>query len=558
MLLKIFIRNFILIDELELQFTPNLNIITGETGAGKSILMGALGLILGQRVQGAIVPTGGEKCIVEAVFIHPEDERGQHFFKENDLDVANELTLRREISATGKSRCFINDTPVNLTQMRQLGELLVDLHQQFDTNELENEHFQRSVIDALAGSEQLANTVKSAFGKWQQLVHSLETVKAAYNKSLEALDYHRFLFEELEALKLKEGELELLDEELQLLNNVEQVKRELAELSFMFKEGEAPVLHQLKYVQHKLQTIGGYHPGLSVLGDRLFSTVIEINDIINELEQISDNVEYNADRIQWINDRLNEGYRLQKKHGVNNTAELLGKQVELKSLLQGVNDNNAQLDQLEYKTNEAYKYVAMLAKELSGLRFKQISPFEKNVNKLLKQIGMPNARIKVELIEDELTLNGAEKVLFLFNGNVTDNDSEQVRYESLSKVASGGERSRLMMSIKSLVAKKLQMPTLIFDEIDSGISGEAAKQVGRIMKDLSASHQIISITHQPQVAARADTHYFVYKLVEGAKVRTLVKQLSYSERVAAIAQMLSGEKPTSAALENAREMVDAR
>lgn len=558
MLLKIFIRNFILIDELELQFTPNLNIITGETGAGKSILMGALGLILGQRVQGAIVPTGGEKCIVEAVFIHPEDERGQHFFKENDLDVANELTLRREISAAGKSRCFINDTPVNLTQMRQLGELLVDLHQQFDTNELENEHFQRSVIDALAGSEQLANTVKSAFGKWQQLVHSLETVKAAYNKSLEALDYHRFLFEELEALKLKEGELELLDEELQLLNNVEQVKRELAELSFMFKEGEAPVLHQLKYVQHKLQTIGGYHPGLSVLGDRLFSTVIEINDIINELEQISDKVEYNADRIQWINDRLNEGYRLQKKHGVNNTAELLGKQVELKLILQGVNDNNAQLDQLEYKTNEAYRYVAMLAKELSGLRFKQIGPFEKNVNKLLKQIGMPNARMKVELIEDELTLNGAEKVLFLFNGNVTNNDGEQVRYESLSKVASGGERSRLMMSIKSLVAKKLQMPTLIFDEIDSGISGEAAKQVGRIMKDLSASHQIISITHQPQVAARADTHYFVYKLVEGAKVRTLVKQLSYSERVAAIAQMLSGEKPTSAALENAREMVDAR
>ena len=213
---------------------------------------------------------------------------------------------------------------------------------------------------------------------------------------------------------------------------------------------------------------------------------------------------------------------------------------------------------MEYKTNEAYKNVVMLAKKLSGLRFKQINPFEKDVNKLLKQIGMPNARIKVELIEGELTSNGAEEVLFLFNGNVSNNDSEQVRYESLAKVASGGERSRLMLSIKSLVAKKLQMPTLIFDEIDSGISGEAAKQVGRIMKDLSSSHQIISITHQPQVAARADTHYFVYKLVEANKVQTQVKRLSYAERVSAIAQMLSGEKPTPAAMENAREMVDAR
>lgn len=556
MLLSLTIKNFVIIDELELRFSTHLNIITGETGAGKSILMGALGLILGERAQSTNIPADGKKCIVEATFSHPEDERTRLLFSENDWEESAEIILRREISSAGKSRCFINDSPANLSQMRLLGDCLVDLHQQFDTEDLENTAFQLSVLDALAESGKLAQTVKLEFERWMQLQQTLNTVKVSTEKVLQELDYHRFLFNELDALKLYPDELEQLDSELNVLNNAEQIKRDLAEVSSVLQDGDVPVLQQLKVVQHKLHKLVGFHPELSALNDRVSSTVIELNDIANDLSLIADKVAFNPERIQWINDRLNEGYRLQKKHGVHDTAGLLAKQEELESLLQEVQHNSDYLEQLERETAIAYKVAISRAEELSVLRRKQIVSIEKNVNKLLKQVGMPNAGIKVEISKGELQESGIDKVAFLFNANIPSDNSAQVKYEPLNKVASGGERSRLMMCIKSMVAKKLHMPTLIFDEIDSGISGEAAIQVGRIMKELSSSHQVISITHQPQVAAKADAHYFVYKVMKGVKVQTLVKQLDYMGRIEAIARMLGGENPTAAALENAREMVE--
>ena len=549
MITRLFIQNYAIIDELSISFEGGLIIITGETGAGKSILMGALNLILGQRADSSVLQDSQKKCVIEGSFHLQESEGLKLFFMENDLDYENEMVIRREINANGKSRSFINDTPVNLSQIKNLGIHLVDLHQQFDTLEINSENFQREVLDALAENKSPLSKLKQQFENYATVKQQLLELKAAQETANKELDYNTFLFSELEELALKENELELIDAELKLLNNAESIKMQLSAVYGVLSQTENPIVNQLKSLNNKLKTLNDFHPEISILSQRLNSSLIDIQDIADELERIEADVKYDAERIAVINDRLSAGYKLLKKHGLTTTAQLLVLMDELQNKLDGYADISSTIAKLEIQEKERYAECIKTASLISTNRLKHIDGFTKNVNQLLAQVGMPNARIKVQLSPSALTVFGTDSIDFLFDANKSN------KFEPVSKVASGGELSRLMLSIKSLVAKKLSLPTLIFDEIDTGISGEAAKQVGIIMKELSEAHQVIAITHQAQIAAKASTHYFVYKNMQADKVTTNVMVLNKEERIQAIAKMLSGEKPTAAALENAKEMM---
>jgi DNA repair protein RecN (Recombination protein N) len=549
MLQKLHIQNYAIIEELVIEFSGSLNIITGETGAGKSILMGALDLILGQRADSNVLLDKQKKCVVEGFFLVKENDAVKQFLSEQELDQENEILLRREIAANGKSRSFINDTPVNLAQLKQLAVLLVDLHQQFDTLELNSENFQRQVLDALAENGSLLQQLNKKFTAYAAAKKKLEQLVLEQANANKELDYNRFLFDELDELSLNADELENLDAELKLLGNAEAIKQQLGATYFEMKNSEQPIIQQLKVLQQKLSSLQEYHADLPGLHDRMNSSLIELADIADELERIDDGIHYDAERIQVVSDRIAAGYKLLKKHNVTTTADLIAIRDELQQKLDIVFNIGAAIEQAQKAVDGMHKESVDIATRISANRNQQIKPFTEKVNKLLAQVGMPNARLKVVLNPASLSANGQDEIDFLFDANKSD------RFEPVHKVASGGELSRLMLSVKSLVAKKLQLPTLIFDEIDTGISGEAARQVGVIMKDLSAAHQLISITHQPQIAAKASAHYFVYKQIVKDKIVTSIRLLNGDERITAIAQMLSGEKPTAAALENAREMV---
>jgi DNA repair protein RecN (Recombination protein N) len=548
MLQKLHIQNYAIIDEVSIEFSAGLNIITGETGAGKSILIGALGLVLGERAEAASLLNKEKKCMVEASFT-AADIRVSDFLSENELDIDDELVVRRELASNGKSRAFINDTPVNLLQLKELSSLLVDLHQQFDTLELGDDDFQREVIDALAGNGALLPNYRAAYQAYTKLRKELSDLEQQQQAANTALDYNQFLFDELNEAAFKENELEELDAEIRLLSNAESVKQQLGNIYYELKDSETPIVQQLKSSGAKLQSLEQYQPEIPELNKRLKSTQLEIQDIADELERIAEQVNYNPDRIQMLNDRMTMGYRLLKKHGVNTTAELLAVKQALEVKLSEILNIGEVIREKEQLVKKLLETCNQMAATISANRQKSVKPFTDKVNALLSQVGMPNARLKPELRPAVLGPNGGDEILFLFDSNKTG------RFEPLNKIASGGELSRIMLCIKSLVARKLQLPTLIFDEIDSGISGEAARQVGIIMKDLCQGHQLISITHQPQIAAKANAHYFVYKASRGNRITTSIRLLNNDERITTIAQMLSGEKPTAAALENAKEMV---
>ena len=550
MLQKLHIQNYAIIEDLHINFSGNLNVITGETGAGKSILMGALNLILGQRADSSVLQQQGKKCIVEGYFLIKNNSSVKSFFEANDLDFEEEILLRREIASGGKSRGFINDTPVNLSQLKELAVLLVDLHQQFDTLELSSENFQREVLDALANNAAPLQQLKINFSQYINAKKELEAMQLQQANANKELDYNKFLFNELQELSLKENELETLDAEIKLLSNAENIKQQISSIYFELKDSEQPIVQQLKVLQNRLNTLKQYHPQIEELHQRINSSVLELQDVAGELEIIDSTINYDAERIQLVNERLSAGYKLLKKHGVNDTEQLLTIQQQLQQKLDAVLNISASVEKLEKQTSKLFAECTVTAKIVSANRAAQIKPFTQNVNKLLAQVGMPNAQIKVQLQAVSLNAYGTDEIDFLFDANKSN------RFEPLHKVASGGELSRLMLSVKSLVAQKLQLPTLIFDEIDTGISGEAAKQVGIIMKNLSFAHQLIAITHQPQIAAKASAHYFVYKEIINDKIVTSIRLLNNDERITVIAQMLSGEKPTAAALANAREMMN--
>ena len=549
MLKKLHIQNYAIIDEIDISFSPNLTVITGETGAGKSILVGALSLILGERADTALLQNRDKKCIVEGFFSINDKKDVERFLNENELDNEDELVLRREISAGGKSRGFINDTPATLQQLKEVASLLVDLHQQFDTLELGDSDFQREVLDGLAGNAALLTTFQTCFYQWQKQKNELDQLVKQKETFQKEADYHQYIFNELDQLNLAENELEDLETELKLLNNSEGIKTALSKVYFELKESEHPVVQQLKLLANQMQPFSDYHASLPELLKRLQSAQIELQDIADEIDIVNNHVNFDQQRIDQVNERLSAGYKMLKKHGVKTTGELISIRNGLSQKLEAVLNIDDNIAEKEKKVKELLQKAEDVAKNISTRRKKEIPGLEQKVNALLHQVGMPNARLKVEVKPAPLNAYGSDAIEFLFDANKSN------RFEPIRKVASGGELSRLMLCIKSLVAQSVDLPTLIFDEIDTGISGEAAKQVSFIMKDLAAGRQLITITHQPQIAGKADAHFYVYKEIKHDAIKTNIRLLSHDERITVIAQMLSGEKPTAAALENAREMV---
>jgi len=543
------IQNYAIIDALEIDFSRGMNIITGETGAGKSIIIGALNLILGERADISSLVNKEKKCVIEGHFQAEANELVKHFLNENDLDDPTQLVVRREIAPNGKSRAFINDTPVNLAQLQSLSELLVDLHQQFDTLSIGDSNFQVNVVDALADTHELLADYKKSFRLWKQTEKDLALLQQQQLQFEKESDYNRFQYDELAVLNLKENELETIEAELKMLSNAEGIKNTLNRVCGELAEGEQPITQQLKSLSNLLNSYTGFHKDLPEINSRLQSAQIELSDIADELERLNDHINYDAEKIEELNERMSAGYKLQKKHGVQSTNELLTIQTQLEEKLDAVLNIAENIASLEGQVASYQKEVLLLGEKISQARKKQVPGFEKSVNQSLIQVGMPNARLQVSLTPQSPVNNGIDAIEFLFDAN------KSGQFKPVNKVASGGELSRLMLCVKSLVAEKMDLPTLIFDEIDSGISGEAAKQVGIIMKTLAANRQVICITHQPQIAGKADAHFFVYKELSGEKVKTNIRQLGTDERITAIARMLSGEKPTAAALENAREMV---
>lgn len=550
MLQKLSIDNYAIIDKLEIDFSGRLNIITGETGAGKSIIVGALGLILGERADSTVLVNKEKKCIVEGTFRADNKGDVNFFLKENELDAEDELVLRREIGINGKSRAFINDTPVNLSQLQRLSSLLVDLHLQFDTLELGESDFQREVMDALAGNISMLNEYHIVFRQWLLIKKECNELKYQKQQFDKEADYNQFQYNELEETGFKENELEDTDAELKMLGNAEGIKAVLNKVYFELEESETPLVQQIKSLSNQLNVYQSLHRDLPLVLQRLQSVQIELQDIADEVGRISDHVSYDPEKIEKLNERLSNGYKLQKKHGVQTTNELLLIQQQLHEKLQAVLNIGEVIEQKEKESHRLKEEVSKLAKKISDTRQKQVKPLENQVNNLLTQVGMPNARLKVDnKTQAELNRYGIDRIEFLFDAN------KSGQFQPVRKVASGGELSRLMLCIKSLVAQSIDLPTMIFDEIDTGISGEAAKQVGIILKELALKRQVICITHQPQIAGKADAHFFVYKEIVQDAVKTNIRQLTNEERITTIAKMLSGEKPTAAALENAREMV---
>lgn len=549
MLQKLVISNYAIIDELEISFSGKLNIITGETGAGKSIIMGALGLILGERADSSVLVNKEKKSVVEGSFQPKNRKEIQHFLEENELDIADELVIRREIAVNGKSRAFINDTPVTLSKLTELSSLLVDLHQQFDTLSLGHNDFQLDVIDALAGNAESLQGYRKYFNQWQLAKKETALLVQQKQQFDREADYNRFQYTELEEANFKDNELEESEASLKMLGNAEGIKGALSRVYGELEEGDVPLVQQLKTLLNQLSPWSSYHPDLESVLQRMQAAQIELKDIADEVDRISDHVSYDPAKIEQLNERISLGYKLQKKHGVSTTSELLQIQQQLGEKLQAVLDIDTQIQSMEKETEKFAAATRTAADKISAARKKQVKPFEDKVNKLLAQVGMPNAKLKVDINPSELHATGGDSIEFLFDAN------KSGQFQPVRKVASGGELSRLMLCIKSLVAQSIDLPTLIFDEIDTGISGEAARQVGIIMKGLTVQRQVICITHQPQIAGKADAHYFVFKQIVKDAVKTGIRQLTTEERITAIAKMLSGEKPTAAAMENAREMV---
>lgn len=550
MLLHLFIKNYAIIDEVEIHFSDNLNIITGETGAGKSILLGALSLILGARADLGALRNKQQKAVIEGLFKLPENEEIYHFFQQNDLDHASETVIRREISPSGKSRAFINDTPVNLQQLALFSSFLVDLHQQFDTLQLGHTNFQLEVLDILSESKELRKKYREKYELFLQKQQEWEKLQQISSQATKEMDFDQFLFDELEEAAFLEDELEELEQELQVLTHAEDLKTGLAKASGLIEEDDPSLLQQIRQLLSGLENIAVFHQDIPALSDRIRSVSIELDDIASELQQINDEVEFNEGRIAVIQERLDTGYKLLKKHHVQTTRELLIIKNELQQKLDQTLNLDEALSKAEKEKTELHQQAESLAAQLTERRKGQIPSLVKKMNELLARVGMPNAQINVTLVKSRLRETGQDEVSFGFDAN------KSGEFLPLRKVASGGELSRLMLCIKSLIARSVSLPTLIFDEIESGISGEAARQVSLIMEELAEEHQVICISHQPQIAGRADTHFEVYKEEKNGRINTGIRLLSHDERIHAIAGMLSGKKPTKAALENARELVE--
>ena len=549
MLSHLYIENYALIEKLEIDFSSGFSVITGETGAGKSIIIGALSLILGQRADTNVLLNKNLKCAIEGRFnitnLNLED-----FFVSNELDNENPCILRREIASNGKSRAFINDTPVNLTQLKELGERLVDIHSQHNTLTLNNSDFQMAVVDNIASNQQLLKQYLQEFKLYQQLNSQLHDLKAKEKEANTNRDYLQFLFDELENVNLKVEEQEEITKELEIQNNAEEIKTSLFKTIATLSQSEINVIAQLNELVANLSKSATFHPQIKEICERLQSCIIELKDINNEAETLEEKVHFDAALLEQLTQRLDLIFRLEKKHDVSTVAELLEKYQKISDELFLIASFDNKIMLLEKELNQQFEKVKTLAEELSQKRETAIPIIESEVKEILSNLGMDAAILKIDLSKSEHFYNsGSNEIVFLFNAN------KGGELRELSKVISGGELSRLMLAIKSIISKQNILPTVIFDEIDSGVSGDIAGKVGLIMKKMSVDMQLIAITHLPQIAAKADIHYFVSKQSDENTTRSVIKQLNNNEKIEEIAKMLSNENVTVSAMENAKELM---
>jgi DNA repair protein RecN (Recombination protein N) len=551
MLKSLYISNYALISELHIDFNEGFSVLTGETGAGKSIILGALSLILGQRADTKLLKADTEKCIIEAEFNIAAYPSLASFFNENDLDQNdNKLCqIRREITGNAKSRAFINDTPVSLNVLRELTSRLIDIHSQHDNLLLGTEGYQLGVVDMIAQNSKEQQNYSELYNKWQNEIADLRKLENMAAKQSAELDFVRFQFNQLNEAALKSGEQEELESEQQTLSHAEEIKTEL-QTSVILLDEEKSILPMIKEVQNSLSRIKKFVPEAGDWIERIDTAYIDLKDICNELNSLADKVEYNPQRLEWLQNRLSDIYTLQKKYKVDTTDELIRKRDEFDTILQRIDSFDEEIESLKRRIADSKADLTSAALKLSETRRKATKPIADFLVEQLKQLGMPNIRFEVEISTlEDFGPNGNDEVQFLFSAN-KNRDMQAVQL-----IASGGEVSRLMLSIKYLVANKSELPTIIFDEIDTGVSGEIADRMGEIMQKMGEAMQVITITHLPQIAAKSSQHYLVYKDDKGLQTQTYIRKLTAEERITQLAQMLSGKQLTEASVQNAKDLL---
>lgn len=553
MLKKLHIRNFTLIDKLDIDFYPGFSVITGETGAGKSIIIGAIGLLLGNRADAKQVKNGTDKCVIEATFdisiYHSETLKA--FFTTYDLDYEPEACLlRREVNANGKSRAFINDTPVNLTILRELGDQLIDVHSQHQNLLLNKEDFQLNVVDIMAHDKKELSDYQSAYNEYRNAIADLDRLRAEIERNRESEDFLRFQQNELNEANLTDGEQEELEKESDMMSHAEEIKSALHQADSLLSGDETGVVNQIRAITSLLHGIKDMYPEAKEMYERLDNCFIELKDISSDISSDMENVEFDPQKLNEINARLDTIYTLQQKYHATNIAELLVKLNDINTQLESIDNSDEEQEECQKAVIRLKEQCSQKAKKLTALRKESAIKVENELQKLLIPLGIPKVRFKVEIQETDFTPNGADKVLFLFSAN------SSTQMQPVSQVASGGEIARVMLSLKAMISKAIGLPTIIFDEIDTGVSGRVAEQMAHIMRDMGDTHrQVICITHLPQIAAYGTTHYKVVKEETETGTVSRMQKLDEKERIEEIAQMLSGNDISSAAIDNAKSLL---
>ena len=550
MLKQLYIKNFTLIDELNIQMHPGFSVITGETGAGKSIILGAIGLLLGNRADSKSIKAGRDRCVIEAHFDLSKYDM-QQFFTDNDIDEdLSDTIIRRELTAAGKSRAFINDTPVSLTKMRELGEQLVDIHSQHQNLLLQKEDFQLNVVDIIAQDEKQRKNYEAAYNQYKQANQKLKALKAEIEKNRENEDFLRFQFKELDEAQLQNGEQEELEQEYEMLSHSEDIKTALYQADNHLSGDDGNIIERLKQTSEQLANIKDVYPEVTELLERIDSSYIELKDIAQEVNGLTDHVEFDPARLETINERLDKLNSLQQKFHVRDLGELIETYHQLKEQLSHIDHSDEDVEALEQEVTQLLEKAQKQAKELTAIRTKAAKKVEEEMKQRLIPLGIPNVRFSISLTEKPLSHDGGDKVSFLFSAN------KSTPLQPVTQVASGGEIARVMLSLKAMISGAVKLPTIIFDEIDTGVSGKIAEKMAQIMAEMgNHERQVLSITHLPQIAAMGSHHYKVSKEETDNGTISRMTELSQQERVQEIAQMLSGSDVSEAALANAKELL---
>ena len=549
MLKSLYIKNYALIDSLEIDFEQGFSVITGETGAGKSIILGALGLIVGQRADAKTIKMGESKCVIEGIFnISAYDLKA--FFTEKEIDYDEICILRRELMSSGKSRAFINDTPVTLADLKELGNRLIDIHSQHQNLMLGDNQFQMHVVDALAGNANLLKEYNQIYTIYKDSEKKLKNLQDAITKSRQEEEYLRFQYTALDEAALKEGEQEELEAELEMLNHAEDIKSGLYKINILLSDDEHGIVAALKESLSVTHSLSKMYNRSEEMQQRLDTAYIDLKDLSSEVERMAGDIEFNPERLAFVEERLNKIYSLQKKYNIDTVAGLLALKYEINKKLENIDSFDQQLKEQQQEVADNKEKVDLLASKLSSKRKSAIKPMEETLTKKTSVLGMPNMRFECNISpKQEPDITGIDNLEFLFSAN------KNVPLQPVSEIASGGEISRLMLCLKSMIAGATALPTIIFDEIDTGVSGEIADKMGQIMQEFGQSMQVIAITHLPQIAAKGRAHYMVYKTDDEKTTTTNLRKLSDKERLEEIARMLSGASLTDAAIQNARVML---